>query len=121
MPPCSPSMAHPFDAELRDLIRSHTDARELVGATTDAPRVTVRCPHPDHLDRRPSCSVSASGYKCYGCGRSGDVFDLARLTLDIDHFPDILRTLARRAGLDLAAERRRRRGRAQTARPRRRA
>jgi hypothetical protein len=110
-------MAHPFDAELRDLIRARTDARELVGARTDSPRVTVRCPHPDHLDRTPSCSVSASGYRCYGCGRSGDVFDLARLTLSIDHFPDVLRALARRARLDLPAERRRqreRRGRAVT-------
>lgn len=38
----------------------------------------IRCPHPDHSDRTPSCSCSASRNtcKCFGCGEVFDTIDL---------------------------------------------
>lgn len=37
---------------------------------------TVRCINPEHEDRNPSMTLHADGFKCHGCGESGDVFDL---------------------------------------------
>jgi len=42
---------------------------------------TIKCPHPDHEDRNPSCVVwpSIRGFKCYSCGAKGDLVELYRL------------------------------------------
>lgn len=38
----------------------------------------IRCPHPDHEDKNPSCSYHGKNnkYKCFSCGRSFDAIDL---------------------------------------------
>jgi hypothetical protein len=41
---------------------------------------TVRCIDPQHEDRDPSMSLHTDGYKCHGCGASGDIFDMWALT-----------------------------------------
>ncbi len=40
----------------------------------------VNCPLPGHDDRTPSCRVypGAGGWHCFGCGRGGSIYDLAR-------------------------------------------
>jgi hypothetical protein len=41
----------------------------------------TRCPLPDHQDADPSCHVyddADRGWYCYGCGRGGSIYDLAR-------------------------------------------
>ena len=41
----------------------------------------VRCPLPGHGDTDPSCHVydgADAGWYCYGCGRGGSIYDLAR-------------------------------------------
>jgi hypothetical protein len=43
-----------------------------------------RCPLPDHEDRTPSFTVYPGRWHCYGCGRGGDVVDLARLAWRYD-------------------------------------
>ena len=42
---------------------------------------TARCPLPDHDERTPSFTVYPGdrGWWCFGCGRGGDVVELARL------------------------------------------
>ncbi len=47
---------------------------------------TARCPLPDHDEKTPSFTVYPGdrGWWCYGCGRGGDVVDLARIAWGID-------------------------------------
>jgi hypothetical protein len=46
---------------------------------------TARCPLPDHDERTASFTVYPGdrGWWCYGCGRGGDVVDLARFAWDL--------------------------------------
>lgn len=37
----------------------------------------IRCPLPDHDDHSPSFAVFRDGWRCYGCGKSGTIYDLA--------------------------------------------
>jgi hypothetical protein len=43
--------------------------------------VKVRCFNPDHADNDPSCSVhlESGGWKCWGCGRSGNIVELVMM------------------------------------------
>jgi RepB DNA-primase from phage plasmid len=53
--------------------------RELAGQEPDRGG-KVCCPLPDHDDPEPSCHVydaAAEGWYCYGCGRGGDIYELA--------------------------------------------
>jgi hypothetical protein len=53
--------------------------RELAGVEPDRGG-KVCCPLPDHDDPDPSCHVygaAAQGWYCYGCGRGGDIYELA--------------------------------------------
>ena len=53
--------------------------RELAGVEPDRGG-KVGCPLPDHDDPDPSCHVyeaPAQGWYCYGCGRGGDIYELA--------------------------------------------
>jgi hypothetical protein len=53
--------------------------RELVGVKPDRGG-KVCCPLPDHDDPDPSCHVygpPSKGWYCFGCGRGGDIYELA--------------------------------------------
>jgi hypothetical protein len=53
--------------------------RELAGVEPDRGGKAC-CPLPDHDDPDPSCHVyeaPAQGWYCYGCGRGGDIYELA--------------------------------------------
>ena len=41
---------------------------------------TIRCPLPDHEDKKPSCSVNAAAgvWHCHGCNRKGGYMDLMK-------------------------------------------
>jgi len=43
--------------------------------------VTVRCLNPDHAENDPSCRVNleSGGWKCFGCGRSGNIVELVMM------------------------------------------
>ncbi|MBA3424598.1 MAG: hypothetical protein H0U04_08650 [Rubrobacter sp.] len=60
-------------------------------------RWVARCPLPDHDERTASFTVYPGdrGWWCYGCGRGGDVVDLARIAWG---FPDDGRGAAEAAG-----------------------
>src|SRR3954451_22556561 len=114
-----------YTDDSKDRVRDAIDFVALVAARTgdDLKRTG---PHsymglcPFHDERTPSFSVEpvAKLFHCFGCGESGDVFDFAMKTENLD-FTGALEYLADRAGVKLertaedpqAAERRARRER----------
>ncbi|RIK45276.1 MAG: DNA primase [Chloroflexi bacterium] len=89
-----------------DLIRERTDIVELIGQ-----RVKLRqagrslkglCPF--HNEKTPSFVVypESQHFHCFGCGKSGDAFSFVMAMDNLD-FPDALRLLADRAGVELEA------------------
>lgn len=57
---------------------------------------------PFHQEKTPSFNVNPEGqyFKCFGCGKSGDVFSFVALQERVE-FPEALRLLADRAGIEL--------------------
>ena len=57
---------------------------------------------PFHNEKTPSFNVNPDiqRYKCFGCGKSGDIFDFIQ---EIEHldFPETLERLAKEAGVEL--------------------
>lgn len=95
--------------EDREKVRQATDIVALVGETVELRQRGSNdfwgcCPF--HHEKSPSFHVNASTglWKCFGCGKGGDLFDyvMARENLD---FPDAIRYLADRAGIELTEER----------------
>ncbi len=85
-------------------VRDRTDIVELVSQYVDL-KTSGRnrmglCPF--HAEKTPSFSVNAERqfYHCFGCGASGDVFSFL-MTSEGLSFPDAVRRLADRAGIDL--------------------
>lgn len=63
-------------------IKKNTDILQVVGRYVhlkqNAPHWEAKCPFPDHQDDSASFKITPSKkqvYKCFGCGRYGDVFD----------------------------------------------
>jgi len=88
----------------RDQIRERLPIETLVGervALTRAGRnLKGLCPF--HKEKSPSFVVSPErgSFHCFGCGASGDIFRFLMLTDKVE-FPDALRTLAARTGVEL--------------------
>ena len=63
---------------------------------------TYWCCCPFHDERTPSCQIDPSTqlFYCFGCHEGGDVFTYIMKTEDID-FPDAVRKLADRAGIEI--------------------
>ncbi|MCL1879274.1 MAG: DNA primase [Actinomycetia bacterium] len=90
-------------------VRDATDLVQLIGT-----RVVLRqrrnefwgcCPF--HNEKTPSFKVDpvSQFYHCFGCGEHGDVFTFTMKTEQVE-FPDAVRILAQRAGIELAEDRR---------------
>jgi len=85
-------------------VRDRTDIVELVSQYVDL-KTSGRnrmglCPF--HAEKTPSFSVNAERqfYHCFGCGAGGDVFSFLMHSEGLS-FPDAVRRLADRAGIDL--------------------
>lgn len=67
-------------------------------------RRNFRCLHPDHEDRHPSMGYDAHTHrvKCFSCGASGDVFEVAGWDTGAVGFPDKVRAAASGADFALA-------------------
>ena len=97
----------PVATDEREEIRSRLPIDTLVGEHVALKRsgrnLTGSCPF--HKDRTPSFVVSPErGYfHCFSCGASGDIFRFYMLINKVE-FPDALRALAARTGVELDPE-----------------
>ncbi|MGQ0721954.1 MAG: DNA primase [Candidatus Eiseniibacteriota bacterium] len=86
-------------------IRERTDLVELIGSYVNLKRSGRNhlglCPF--HQEKTPSFNVNSDRqiYHCFGCGVTGDAFKFL-MEHDRLSFPEALRTLAGRAGIDLS-------------------
>ncbi len=85
-------------------VRSRADIVEIVGDVVVLKRsgrnLTGLCPF--HQERTPSFNVNPERqiYRCFGCGEGGDVFSFVMKTQH-QTFPEALKTLADRYGIQL--------------------
>lgn len=102
-----------ISAEDKEHVRQQTDFLQLVGETVELRRRGADwwgcCPF--HHEKSPSFHINPSTglWKCFGCGLGGDVFDYVMHREHLE-FPDAIRFLADRAGIELVEERGARRG-----------
>jgi DNA primase len=87
-----------------ELVKSKTDLVDLInGYVKLAPAGTNwKCRCPFHAERTPSFMVSREKqvWHCFGCGRGGDAIAFVQEIEGMD-FPEALRHLAARAGVEL--------------------
>ncbi|MBO7675169.1 MAG: DNA primase [Atopobiaceae bacterium] len=99
--------------EDKERVRQATDFMQLVSETVELRRRGADwwgcCPF--HHEKSPSFHINpATGlWKCFGCGLGGDVFGYVMHRENLE-FPDAIRFLADRAGIELVEERGGRRG-----------
>lgn len=99
--------------EDKERVRQATDFVQLVAETVELRQRGQDfwgcCPF--HGEKSPSFKVNPSTglWHCFGCGEGGDVFSYVQRRENLD-FPDAIRFLADRAGIELAEERGAQRG-----------
>ncbi|MFQ5830383.1 MAG: DNA primase [Candidatus Methylomirabilia bacterium] len=103
-------MASGFSPTLLDEIRSRVDVVDLIGQFVNLRRAGENwkglCPF--HAEKTPSFTVNPKKgiFHCFGCGVGGDAFGFV-IRQDRLSFPEAVKALARRAGVDLPAQSRR--------------
>ncbi len=96
-----------FNDDLKRRVRDATNlvdvVQSAVGKLTRAGRNWKAC-CPFHNEKTPSFNVNVEGqfFKCFGCGKSGDVFTFVML-MNRCEFPEALKLLADRAGIQMQA------------------
>ena len=90
--------------EIKNRVRESTDIVRLIGESIELKKAGANyvglCPF--HAEKTPSFSVNPSRqfFHCFGCGESGDVFTFMMKYHRLG-FPEALKELATRAGIDL--------------------
>ncbi|MBA2489692.1 MAG: DNA primase [Chloroflexi bacterium] len=86
-------------------IKQKLDLAELIGESVDLRKsgASFKGLCPFHGEKTPSFYVTPARetWKCFGCGRGGDIFSFAMEREGLT-FPDALRRLAARAGVELS-------------------
>jgi DNA primase len=101
-------MAGSFSSQILDEIRSRLDMAELVGQSVNLKRAGENwkglCPF--HTEKTPSFTVNPKRgiFHCVGCGVGGDAFGFL-MRQDRLAFPEAVRALAQRAGVELPTQR----------------
>jgi len=95
--------------EVRERIRDATDIVQLIGERVELRRSgrSFKGLCPFHTEKTPSFTVTPDRqiWHCFGCSRGGDVFAFVMET-DKVTFPEALRLLADRAGIELPKQER---------------
>lgn len=97
-----------ISSEDKERVRQATDFVQLVAETVELRQRGQEfwgcCPF--HGEKSPSFKVNPSTglWHCFGCGDGGDVFNYVQRRENLD-FPDAIRYLADRAGIELTEER----------------
>ena len=85
-----------------NFIREQLDIVEVIGRQVALQKKGVNyiCLCPFHAEKTPSFTVSPKGqfFKCFGCGKSGDVFRFQQ-ELSGQTFPEAVTTLAQAQNL----------------------
>jgi DNA primase len=93
--------------EFREQVRARVDLAELIAQYIPLRRagssLVARCPF--HDEKTPSFHVSRDKglFHCFGCKASGDVFDFYQRIEGVT-FPEAIRALAERAGIEIPDE-----------------
>ena len=101
-------MAGGFSAQILDEIRSRVDIVEIVGQFVNLKRTGEHwkglCPF--HSEKTPSFTVNPKRgiFHCFGCGVGGDAFGFL-MRQDRLAFPEAVRALAQRSGVELPTQR----------------
>jgi len=101
-------MAGGFSSQILDEIRSRADIVEIVGQFVNLKRAGEHwkglCPF--HSEKTPSFTVNPKRgiFHCFGCGVGGDAFGFL-MRQDRLAFPEAVRTLAQRTGVELPTQR----------------
>ena len=101
-------MAGGFSSQILDEIRSRVDIVEIVGQFVNLKRSGEHwkglCPF--HSEKTPSFTVNPKRgiFHCFGCGVGGDAFGFL-MRHDRLGFPEAVRALAERTGVELPTQR----------------
>src|SRR3954466_8597185 len=96
-----------FSTDVRERIRSANDIVDVVGSCIPLKKAGANfqalCPF--HKEKSPSFNVNPhlQIFKCFGCGKAGDVFTFVREYEGLE-FMDAVRRLAERASIPLELE-----------------
>lgn len=93
------------EAQLQAIRERMPEYLERVHGVTDARRA-FKCLHPGHTDRNPSMGYDAKTFrvKCFSCGASGDVFEVAGWNAGAASFPDKVKAAADALGIAVGAQ-----------------
>lgn len=90
--------------DVKEEIKSRLDIEDIVGRYVDLKRsgASFKGLCPFHQEKTPSFYVTPrlGTYKCFGCGRGGDIFSFV-MEMEHEPFPDALKRLAEQANVPL--------------------
>lgn len=95
-----------IDKQFIEQLKSKNDIVDVISAYCQLEKrggsYWARCPLPGHMEKTPSFSVNPVGqfFKCFGCGRGGDVISFI-MEIESLNYVEAIRYLAQRAGMEM--------------------
>jgi DNA primase len=89
--------------EIKDKILIHEFIGKYTALKKSGNNWLGKCPFPDHNEKTPSFCVSGKRYKCFGCGKYGDIITFVQEYLSLS-MPEALKFLCKHAGIQYTNE-----------------